>query len=303
MQEYRTRLNKFGKREKALAEIVEHIHKTLALTLRPYIRGVDFRCNILQALKKRLAPTDRARCLQLAQAYNALKKAPRAQGTGHWLQQWETTYAEAEKLNLAEVQDHKALYDFIQASKAIDPAYPKACQVYVDTKLEDDANNVPTLYNAVERFRNNTHTDRAVSKAKSHAAFATLQGQAQSEVPADNQSTQPTEPKQHTGCLCGAQHSWSNCPYLIKQRRPPGWVADEQTQKGTNQSCRLTQGFERLSRDNARQQISKISSLKVSKKYPQSYKASRSRALRPVNFKGLYNSYKPCYRAKQLPLA
>jgi hypothetical protein len=162
MQEYRTRLNKFGKREKALAEIVEQIHRTLALTLRPYIRGVDFRCNILQALKKRLAPTDRARRLQLAQAYNALKKAPRAQGTGHWLQQWETTYAEAEKLNLAEIQVHKALYDFIQASKAIDPAYANAYQVYVDTKLEDDANNVSTLYNAVERFRNNIHTDRAV---------------------------------------------------------------------------------------------------------------------------------------------
>jgi hypothetical protein len=126
IQEYRTRLNKFEKREKALAEIVEHIHKTLALTLRPYIRGVDSPHDILQALKKRLAPTDRARRLQLAQAYHALKKAPRAQGTEHWLQQWETTYAEAEKLNLAEIQDHKALYDCIQASKAIDPAYANA---------------------------------------------------------------------------------------------------------------------------------------------------------------------------------
>jgi hypothetical protein len=197
---------------------------------------VDSAYDILQALKQRLAPTDRARRLQLAQAYHALKKASRAQGTEHWLQQWETTYAEAEKLNLAEIQDHKALYDFIQASKAIDPAYANAYQVYVDTKLEDDANNVPTLYNPVEQFRNNIRTNRAASKLNSHTAYATLQGEAHnSELPADSQSTQPTKLKQHTGCLCGAQHSWSNCPYLIKQLRPPGWVADEQIQKEIDQ--------------------------------------------------------------------
>jgi hypothetical protein len=205
-----------------LAGIVEYIHKTLALTLRPYIRDMNSPYNILQALKKRLALTDRARRLQLVQEYNALKKAPRAQGTEHWLQQWETTYAEAEKLNLAEIQDHKALYDFIQASKAIDPTYANAYQVYVDTKLEDDVNNVPTLYNAVEQFCNNICTNRAASKPNTYTPFATLQGEAPSELTVDTQLLQATDLKSPPTCVYGAQYWYSNCPYLMRQHRQPG---------------------------------------------------------------------------------
>jgi hypothetical protein len=74
---------------------------------------------------------------------------------------------------LTDKQNNKALYDFILAIKSVDPAYLSAYQVHVDTKLEDDS-AVPTLYNAVEKFRNNIRLSRATSKLSSYATFATF---------------------------------------------------------------------------------------------------------------------------------
>jgi hypothetical protein len=126
-QKYRMKLDLYKEQKKALNELQDFIHNTVAAHLAPLMDGLSTVYDILQALKKRLALTDRTRRLQLAQEYNALKTAPsKAQSTERWLQQWEITYAEADKHNLAEIQDHRAVYDFIQAIKAIDPAYASA---------------------------------------------------------------------------------------------------------------------------------------------------------------------------------
>jgi hypothetical protein len=126
LTEYRNRLARFDKEQAALIDILNHIQNTVARGLRTYMYGLDTPFEILKALKKRLAPTDRARRLELAREYQALKKAPRAQSLDSWLQLWETIFAEAEKLQLAEIQDNKALYDFILAIKGVDTAYANA---------------------------------------------------------------------------------------------------------------------------------------------------------------------------------
>jgi hypothetical protein len=61
--------------------------------------------------------------------------------------------------------------------------------------LAGNAAGAPTLYNAVKRFCNNLHLNRATLRLNMHTAFATLQGEAQDEPPADTQSIQPTDSK------------------------------------------------------------------------------------------------------------
>lgn len=63
------------------------------------------------------------------QGYVALKKVPKTQHIDKYLMQWETTYASAEKIKLAEIQDDKTFYDFVQAIITIDSAYANAYQV------------------------------------------------------------------------------------------------------------------------------------------------------------------------------
>jgi hypothetical protein len=113
-QKYRMKLDLYKEQKTALNELQDFIYNIVAAHLAPLMDGLSTVYDILQALKKRLALTDRTRRLQLTQEYNALKTAPgKAQGTERWLQPWEITYAEADKHNLAEIQDYRAVYDFI----------------------------------------------------------------------------------------------------------------------------------------------------------------------------------------------
>ncbi|ERF72675.1 hypothetical protein EPUS_07468 [Endocarpon pusillum Z07020] len=94
----------------------------------------------------------------------------------------------------------------------------------MDSKLEEEA-SIPTLYNAVERFRNNLRLTRATStKSSLHTLFtATLQEEEASELAADSAASAekaPSETKKYSNCLCGKKHAFSMCPYLIEQRRP-----------------------------------------------------------------------------------
>jgi hypothetical protein len=103
-------------------------------------------------------------------------------------------------------------------------------QVHVDTKLEEGT-DIPTLYDAVERFRNNLRLNRATTKAYSHTAFATLQEQEATELSAESADTVPSKPKKRSNCVCGENHYFSQCPYLIKQCRLKGWSPNDQIQK------------------------------------------------------------------------
>lgn len=247
LTEYRNRLVSFNEERTAFIEINDLIQRSIARGLKTYIRGLNTPYEMLKALKKRLAPTDRAKRLELARAYQALKKAPKAQSLDSWLLLWETTYARAEELNLAEIQDHKALYDFLQATKSVDAAWASAYMVQVDMALETDT-NIPTLYDVVERFRNVLRLDRATSKAPSHTAFATLQGEAaaDSETQAAQAAQAAKSSKKRSNCVCGEDHSFAQCPYLIKQRRDQGWSPNAQIQKQIDEKLAKNPNLKRI---------------------------------------------------------
>jgi hypothetical protein len=78
---------------------------------------------MLVALKKRLAPTDYIRKLDLARKYNKLKKFLKKEDIEKWLKDWETTYIDGKKLNIPEVADEWPLFDFTHAISAIDSGY------------------------------------------------------------------------------------------------------------------------------------------------------------------------------------
>ncbi len=59
LTEYRNRLSLFNREQATLVDILNHIQSTVARGLRTYMYGLDTPYNILKALKKRLASTDR----------------------------------------------------------------------------------------------------------------------------------------------------------------------------------------------------------------------------------------------------
>jgi len=78
---------------------------------------------MLIALKKRLAPTDYARKLEVVRKYNKLKTYSKREPIEKWLRKWETTYADGKELQIPEVANERLLIDFTNAILAIDLGY------------------------------------------------------------------------------------------------------------------------------------------------------------------------------------
>jgi hypothetical protein len=141
-------------------------------------------------LKLRVAPTDRARKLELVQKYQELKKAPRTQQIDTWIEAWERTYTQMKEADLPDVQDDRALFDFILAIKSLDSTYASTHEVLLNEKIRKKE-EIPTLYEAVADFRNHLRLNRVTTKAASHTAFATLNGEPQ-EKPLKPQNSSKT---------------------------------------------------------------------------------------------------------------
>ena len=123
LDEYKDNVREFDQQEKALNKIFALITDTTARHLRTYTRDLDTPCDILQALRKRLEPTSFTRSFDLSKEYQALKPVNKHTDIERWLMKWETTYAAAVKIDLADVAGQKPLWDFLTAVKSIDEAW------------------------------------------------------------------------------------------------------------------------------------------------------------------------------------
>jgi Reverse transcriptase (RNA-dependent DNA polymerase) len=218
--DYKSDLMEYRRRQAILDSIKAHIFVTVSRVNLSFISDLETPYQILSALQKRVAPTPRAREIELSRVYQDLKQAPKAQGVDIWLQRWEKTFTEATKLNLPDVLGDRATYDFLIAVKALDSEFSSSHEVDIENRLEKKE-ALPTLYNIVERYRNHLRLHRAVSKSSSHSAFATFQ----------NEAPTATEEQSLLTCVCGEKHLYKNCLYLNEQIRTADWSPNPNTQK------------------------------------------------------------------------
>lgn len=76
----------YREKKTAMVKIQDHIQTTVAQNLIVHLlkkKGVH---EMLRALKERVAPTNRAREIDIAMSYNRLKRFNRNQGLETWLQ-------------------------------------------------------------------------------------------------------------------------------------------------------------------------------------------------------------------------
>jgi hypothetical protein len=100
-----------------------HIVTTVSTWNIVYINDKNTVYQMLVALKKRLAPTNYTRKLDLARKYNKLKTFSKRENVEQWLKDWETTFTDGKKLRILEVADERSLFDFTYAISIIDSRY------------------------------------------------------------------------------------------------------------------------------------------------------------------------------------
>ena len=184
----------------------------------------------LVALKKRLAPSDRARKEELSRRYNSLKHYTKTEKIENWLQRWERTYIPCKELDLPETFDQRPQFDFLMALKPIDAAYSAGYELRLNSKITKHSlsapEKIPSLFDIVEDFRNHwrlMEVSRSGNAAGVQAgAFGgTFGGQTQQQNPSSGSSRSSTSPP-----FCkidGINHYYRDCPYVSEQARPNGW--------------------------------------------------------------------------------
>jgi len=119
---------------------------------------------MLVAMKKRLAPTDRARKFEITRKYRKLKTFPKHEDIERWLRDWETTFTEATKLSI-EVEKERLLFDFTYAIAAIDSVYVSTQEPHLNLKVKNDE-TLPSLYDIIKDFHNHRRRTRASNRLR-----------------------------------------------------------------------------------------------------------------------------------------
>jgi hypothetical protein len=84
--DYKHHIQLYERQDTALSSLKAHIQGTISRTFLSYTFKKESTYDVLVALKQRVAPTDRARKLELSQRYARLRKAPKSQNVEAWLQ-------------------------------------------------------------------------------------------------------------------------------------------------------------------------------------------------------------------------
>ena len=117
MAQYKEQSAKSVRTLDALNSLRKHIITTIAAYNHIYIMGQSTIYQILYKLKKRLAPTDYAREMEVVGRYNRVKSFSKRENVGKWLKEWEVVYKTASDLKIPEVDGKRVLFDFTHASQ------------------------------------------------------------------------------------------------------------------------------------------------------------------------------------------
>jgi len=120
-------------------------------------------------------------------------------------------------LEIPDVQGFRPHYDFIRAIKPISSSFAGALEVDLIRKERKDE-NAPSVIDLIEEFKEHYRMQQASpTTTANHSAFATLQ---------NDSLVSPIKT-----CLCGEEHLFRECQYLIESLRPHGWVPDKKIQQ------------------------------------------------------------------------
>ena len=239
--EYKDDLRIYEKQKQAVNGISNYIVRSTSVAYLPLIDGLDTVHERLQALKTALAPTTSGRKHDVLNQYTALRAYDTTQSIDKWLNSWRNIYKLAEQLKIPDVQGFRPHYDFIRAIKPISSSFAGALEVDLIRK-ERKNEEAPSIIDLIEEFKEHYRMQQAVSTSTTtanHSAFATLQNNS----PVSSTKT----------CLCGEEHLFRECQYLIESLRPHGWVPDEKIQQQIDEKLmryeRLAAAVERAQKE------------------------------------------------------
>ena len=139
------------------------------------------------------------------------------------------------------MEDGLPLYDFLYAVSKIAPEFASVWTVNLE-RMELDSESLLDIFRIISLFQDHQRLVNA-RKGKAASAFlASLKDQSLDSSPNDSKDLKdlknPKDSKKRN-YICGAEHLFSTCPYLIESIRPKGWTADPEVQKKVDEKLKL----------------------------------------------------------------
>jgi hypothetical protein len=105
-------------------------------------------------------------------------------------------------------------------------------------KIQVKVNKAYPAFNELINTFREIQREASATKSASHGAFAaSFQGVTQ-EVGKENKKTEPK--KKHKPCLCGDEHRFKDCPYLVEAKRLSNWMPDKVLKKVIEEKIRAS---------------------------------------------------------------
>jgi hypothetical protein len=110
---------------------------------------------MIRILKRRVAPSDRAKKIEVMNTWRWLKKTPKDTYLSTWLRRWEEIYEKATELSLPEASGIRPVLDFLDAVEPLsEKFYSYWTERIQDLQDEDEMEEIPDLYTIIDKFRN-----------------------------------------------------------------------------------------------------------------------------------------------------
>ena len=123
LNEYKKNLAEYNTQRSSINTLSSYIIETISSLHQPSIQDCDSEYKMLTTLMNRVAPTDRARSIELIKSWKKALKAGKKQNQEIWLANLEKLQAQCTKVKLPEIQGHRPLFDFLHAVSNINTKF------------------------------------------------------------------------------------------------------------------------------------------------------------------------------------
>jgi hypothetical protein len=173
---WRTQVEKVERQRKNLAELIYYILDRVSDDYRSRILSQQHPREMIRTLRKRVAPSDRAKEMEDLKTWKWVRKTAKDTYLSTWLRRWEESYEKAQELELAEATGICPVLNFIDAIEPISEKFHNYWSERIqDLQDENRLDEIPDLYDILDKFRNGMRL-RQLQKGRSGSGFATYQG-------------------------------------------------------------------------------------------------------------------------------
>ncbi len=226
-EDYKKAIRTYRKKAEVFKQLKTYILITVNQSNLLYLTDEDTVFRKLLVLKKRLTSSDRIRELEIIRKYRDLQKIFKNQDLNNWILNWEKAYAKTDRLELSDVQNHRCVYDFLNALRTVNMTFVADRETVLKNRIQRNE-NLSSIKDLLKNFRNHLRTNRTLSQRKTiHFAFVILNGETSEQSTASTDQKKSNQATENKICVCDSKHSHRKCYYLHSSQRSAEWKSNK----------------------------------------------------------------------------